>query len=608
MPVNDLTKLNDLIKRADAVSFDVFDTLFLRQLRAPEDAFDLLGQQFGIDDFRARRERAQQQAFRRMQEAGLNEITLEGIYACFEAVGVAPQVLCEAEYRLELQLTVPNPRLVDLFRKVASEKPVVITSDMYLPRAFFDELFRMHDLHPAAVFVSAERNATKRDRGELFDIVARELGLSAGRILHIGDNPISDIVRGDERGFATFHYVDDVTTTKTDGKGLGGSLACGLPRVMSRVPAPGTFEELGFRIGGPAAIGFLDWIGERAKADRIDHVLFVSRDGYVLNQLAGSGEPGALPPFSYFMGSRVAFKTAATNESNFDELVSFMTAGSHGLRPIEVLERVGVVPPSDAVMRDLGFGENDVLDAASEGRIRSLLRACRIDILRVCRRNRRGLYQYLVHHGIRPGMRVAMVDVGWNGTTQEGLVQALGGLMDVQLFGYYFCLNDSTATRSRAKQMHMSALLSADSIDSHRLARVYANRVIVELLFSAQHDAVIGYVPGDDGIATAVEDPGRVAMAGQREVIGEIHDGIYAFVEAYRAARNALRLHSEPVETVSPVVRYADQIDGDTLALLSRLENFDAWGSTRNNAVSMSSYLEQSGAAARISGPRSPQA
>ncbi|RQS54105.1 hydrolase [Burkholderia sp. Bp8986] len=594
LPDLPLTRLQDSIASAEAISFDIFDTLFVRLLRDPEDVFDLLGHRYGIANFRALRQQAQQRAFQRMHEAGDEEITLDGIYACFDAVGVPAATLRDAELDLELTVTVPNPRLIEVFNAAIADKPVVITSDMYLPRAFFDELFRRHGLRPSGVFVSSERNATKRDRGALFDIVARELGVAPARILHIGDNPMSDITRAQERGFSTFHYVDTVVASKVDLSTPLASLGSGLPRVIPDGPPVGTFGDLGLRYGGPGAVGFLDWIVDRSRQDRIDHVLFVSRDGYVLERMARDLNEKVLPPFSYFKGSRVAFATAAANEANFDELTDFFIAGAHGLRPIEVFERIGVTPPADTVMNDIGLGANVVVDDSNLEKVRGLLRACRADILRVCRRNRRGLFQYLVELGIRPHMRVAVVDVGWNGTAQEMLVRALQGLMDIELHGYYFCLNDSEQTRARERTMRMSALLSRTSIDSARLAKVYANRVAVELFFSAPHDAVIGYEPALDGQVGSVEDPGRNPMPRQRDISSEIVAGMLTFSRQFRASRALLGLKEDPLDTVAPLVHYVERLDQASLELLGEVENFDAWASTRNARMRLASYIERS--------------
>ena len=102
------SELLHCIDAAEVVSFDVFDTLFVRPLSDPEDAFDMLGERFGIAGFRRIRCDAQIEAFRQMHLAGRGEITLDDIYACMNGLpaGVSAASLCQAEIELELALTV----------------------------------------------------------------------------------------------------------------------------------------------------------------------------------------------------------------------------------------------------------------------------------------------------------------------------------------------------------------------------------------------------------------------------------------------------------------------------------------------------------------------
>lgn len=583
--------LKQSIARADAVSFDVFDTLFVRPLADPEDLFDIIGKKFGITSFRRLRKEAQVRAFQRMQENGQKEITLDGIYACFDSMSVPTSMLRDAEYQLELALTLPNPDLMDVFKQTIANKPVVITSDMYLPQAFFDDLFRKHGLQPSATFISSERNATKRDTGELFDLVSQELGIDPGRILHIGDNPLSDVERAEQKGLSAYHYVDPTRQQKSSYFPPSASIASSLIRSVSDRPLPGSFTELGFRFGGPAAVGFLDWIARKSTQDKIDIILFISRDGYILERLAHTIPTEILPRFTYFMGSRVAFTLAATDETNFNTQMEFFLAGAHGLQPIEVLERLGVTPPADWVMDDLGLGSGIVISNDNIGRIRDFVWACRKEILQICRRNRRGLLNYLKQVGIETGMRVAIVDVGWNGTTQDAFDLALSKLMQVELFGYYLCLNESDDCSRRRQRLRMDALLSRESIGLERVTAVYTNRVAVELFFSAPHDAVIGYqdfIGKDVGI---IEDPGRIPIDGHARISMEITDGIEQFALTFRNLCKEIGLIADPLATALPVVDFIESIGAETRALLASVENFDAWGSTRNQRVALATYL-----------------
>jgi hypothetical protein len=487
---------------------------------------------------------------------------------------------------------VPNPHLIDVFIELAGRKPVVITSDMYLPERFFEDLFRLHGLPTVPMFISSERNATKRDCGELFDMVVRELGVAPGQLLHIGDNALSDIERARERRLATFHYVNPVSVNDPGTSSPSASIASGLIRIADDAPTSGTLPELGYRFGGPAAVGFLDWIADKARDDKIDLLLFVSRDGYILNQLAGDLPEGRLPRHAYFQGSRVAFSLAATDESNFHSQIDFFLAGSQGLMPIEVLERLGVSPPADEVMEDLGLGADFQIDAANVKEVRRFFNAFGHEVLKICSRNRRGLFQYLRELGVEPGMRIAMVDVGWNGTTQQAFAAALEKLMSVELHGYYLCLNDTPECAQRRTALRMDGLLTAESIGSKRLRNVYANRVAIELLFSAPHDSVIGYVPSLHGDAvTFVQDPGRAPPPDQNSIAGQIVAAAEAFSKRFGALCRSIGHVPNPLQTVLPLVQYAENAAAYRATLKTAAADFDAWASTRNKRKALDTYI-----------------
>jgi predicted HAD superfamily hydrolase len=579
------------VAEARAISFDVFDTLFVRPLQDPEDAFDMLGEKFGIPDFRALRRAAQQRAFVQMAEEGRGEITLDSIYSFLEGLPVQAATLKQAEYDLELALTLPNPEMIGLFRGlVEQQRQVVITSDMYMPSTFFLDLFQRHGVPLVPMFISSDRNATKRDRSELFRIVSEELGIELGSILHIGDNPHSDVARALDCGMKVFHYITTRPSHGTRPSSPSASLASALSKIHETDIEAGSFHELGFSYGGPAAFGFLQWIKQHASADGIDLLLFMSRDGYVLSHLVQQEEPGALPSCTYFEGSRTAFTLAAMNEHNFDAHLDFLLSGSHGLSPFEVFERIGVPAPAEWLLDDLGLGSDVKIQDSIMPQMRMLLHSLRWDILKVCRRNRRGLFHYLRKHQIRPGMRLGLVDIGWSGTTQDAFEKAMSGMIDVSVTGYYFCLINSPERTRRQTYLDMKAMVSEQTVSPELLGRIYANRVAAELLFSAPHDAVIGYDALPDGQVSVVTDRGRGKVTDLQEPAREITRGAEEFSNRFREICRSAGFEPWPLDTAWPFIEFVTNPDRAML-ILGDVQNFDAWASTRNAVMRTRDYL-----------------
>jgi predicted HAD superfamily hydrolase len=587
----ELLDLEQKIAAADAVSFDFFDTLFVRPLLNPEDVFDILGKRFGISDFRNLRRAAQAKAFRRMHRRGLKEITLADIYTCFGQLTVAPAEIMHAEYELELSLAHPNAELIGLFLKtVAAGKMVVLTSDMYLPVEFFNDAFLQHALPLVPMFISASSNATKRDQGDLFDIVAAELKLEHGQILHIGDNLHSDVKQANAKGLTTFHYQEYRSPPPLKHSAPEASLARGLLRKHANEIAPNSYKELGFLYGGPAAVGFLDWITVQARRDNIDRVLFVARDGYVLERIAKSRTDHQLPPFHYFLGSRVAFSLAAMTEANFSEFLPFLVSGSEGLSPYELLERIGVSPPANEVMAGLGLGADNLITHSQLGTVEKFLYAYKWEILKVCRTNRRALFAYLKALGIQPGNRVALVDVGWRGGTQDAFELAVQHLMDIKVFGYYFCLADTPESLARQKTRRMSALITSSSIPSRLIARIYENRAAVEMFFSAPHKSVIGLVSSSNGGIVTTEDARNMGEDNLAQICADLVAGMESFSCSYEKLRDQLRLPTSPLDIVMPLVEFITKEDSNTHELLDSIENFDGWSFTENRNAFLKDY------------------
>lgn len=566
------------LEASRVVSFDVFDTLFVRLVAAPEDVFDLVGARHGIAEFRRHRAEAQTQAFVRMHERGRHEIDLDGIYECLPDLGVPADVLKRSEWEIELAVLRVNPQVravLDWARERG--KPCVLNSDMYLPRAFFDELCAREKVEVDAVFVSSERQATKRDHGALFALVAQEMGAAPSDILHVGDNPLSDIERGREMGFATAHYLADIGP-RSPAPDIAHSLATGVSRYQTYLTGRSPWWHQGYAAGAPATLALLDWLKVRTKADGIDLLLFLSRDGFTLHALW----PQDGLPSRYFTCSRVLLVLAAMNDRSFEANLPFLLSGAEGLCLSDILARIGLDVPDEAFLNDLSLSAGMVFTRDRRVLFESLLRVLRGRILQVCIACRRGLHAYCHQVGIRDGMRLGIVDVGWKGSTQAAFVDVVGSLFDVSVKGYYLCLHKD-AHRERPG-LEMEAMISERTHAAEAIAGLYANRVVAELFFSAPHGSVVGARLEPDGTVAFVEDPGRGADPRLPAIAEEVDAGIREGVAEIRTLLAGLpeglpkELSSEAL--IAPLLRLARAPSADEARVIGSIYNFDSWGSS----------------------------
>lgn len=253
----------------------------------------------------------------------------------------------------------------------------------------------------------------------------------------------------------------------------------------------GGAEQLGRLYAGPGALGFLDWIANEAQEDAIDHLLFLSPNTSIPELLSTQA---FLPArCSCLQGSLSSFMLAAIDEGNFLEHLEYFMAESEGMTPAALLKRIGVTPPASFVLDDLELGADAIIDTKNKRRVAGLLRAMRADILRICYRTKRGLLRHLVELGVRPDMRVALVDIGWNGAVQAVFEHAVRQLLDLDVFGYYFCLDETPDCRLRRTHRKMKSLIGTNTIEPDLLEHFIANRSVAEFLFSAPDGPTIVY-------------------------------------------------------------------------------------------------------------------
>lgn len=586
-----IMELKKSIAQVNVVSFDFFDTLFVRPLCHAEDVFDILGKKFNIENFREIRRESQAKAFRNMHDKQRKEITLADIYQCFPSSTVSSEELMRAEYDLELRLVVPNPELIEIFNDaVDSGKKVVVTSDMYLTEDFFINAFDRNNLKQVPMFISASKNSTKRDNGELFDILSEELGVPHESILHIGDNEHADVKQALAKNLQAFHYRQDRVFCKPKNYSPEASIASGLIQTTSDKIPVGSAREYGFRYAGPAAFGFLKWIENQSRKDEIDHILFMSRDGFLLSRIV-SGEGGSsLPVSNYFLGSRIAFTLAAITESNFTSYLPFLMSGSDGLSPFELLERIGVAAPSAELMESFGLSDQSIITLAETHDLQRFLYAYRWEILKVCKRNRQALFNYMLELGIDDGKKIAIVDVGWSGSTQEAFELAVKDFMKLDIYGYYFCLADTPECLHRRTKQRMSALVSAASIGVEAVNEIYKNRVTIETFFTAPHHTVIGLMNSPEGVV-AIEDSGRGADKEALDRSEEIVQGGEDFYIYYDRLIAEIGFPLDYLSIANLIVEFSVGKSWRQSELFSGIHNFDTWASTKNKKVNLSDYV-----------------
>ena len=248
-----LALLMSLVERddVDVLSLDVFDTLLLRRVARPVDAFVVLGARLdalgtlprgvSAETFARLRRDAELQARKHAADAGRGpEIALREIVAQLppSLTRVEPS-LEEHELRVEHTLTFPDPAILALVRHAhAHGTRVVLVSDTYFSAAQIDYLLAgcLRDV-PLTIFTSSDFGTGKGDA--LFEVVLDALDVEGARVVHAGDNDAADVDRPTQLGLQAVH----LTREDPELERLLRAEGFVLDEALDDVVAPRTFDR-----------------------------------------------------------------------------------------------------------------------------------------------------------------------------------------------------------------------------------------------------------------------------------------------------------------------------------------------------------------------------
>ena len=408
----------------DVVTFDVFDTLLLRPLARPEDAFYLLGARLGYPDLRRLRIQAEEEARRRKElAAGSREVTLEEIWAVLAPeTGLSPEEGMAAERRLEFDLCRANPYFLPVVAALRRQgKTLAVLSDMYLEEetvaALLDRCgFGTFD----ACLVSGERGSSKSGGG-LYRLAQKLLG--PGRACaHVGDDPWADQRQAEAAGWAAFPYRNvhraGAPYRAEDMSPIVGSLNRGLVnmRLHNGAELHSRAWEYGYVYGGLFAVGYCRFVERLRRELGADRLLFLSRDGAVLLRVYQRLYPAEGERAVYARWSRLAAAKITADRFRGEYFRWFLThKAGQGFSLRQVLESMELTPLLPGLCGALGAGPGTELTHKNAPLVKSYLVERWDQVLACCEgcRQAGGAYYRTLLAGCQKALAV---DIGWAGS------------------------------------------------------------------------------------------------------------------------------------------------------------------------------------------------
>ena len=282
----------EYLKKYDVISFDIFDTLILRKFGRPEDVFYLVQQKLDYPNFKKMRQEAEADARNDgLKKKGHAEITCYEIWERLEKIsGIDKNIGIQAEWEAELKSCYANPYFVELIKVLKKRgKRLVVCSDMYWGCDKIKELllgcgFPEFDDY----FISSDYGCSK-GTGELYDVLKEKCGKNNSYV-HIGDNKYSDVKQAKKKNIVAIHYhnvheIGEEYRAK-DMSPLMNSIYLGIVNchIHNGLRERKLAYEFGYIYGGLFVTGYCQFIHKYVKNNQIEKILFLSRDGDVLNK------------------------------------------------------------------------------------------------------------------------------------------------------------------------------------------------------------------------------------------------------------------------------------------------------------------------------------
>lgn len=503
------------------LSLDCFDTLVWREVMAPTDVFYRLSEcpTFRRLGLTARSRISGESASRsaRALRDGKHEVSLAEIYrhTAPEATDEEIDRLVADELRLEKEICFGfAPMLALVKRAKAAGKRVIIVSDTY-----FDES-QLRELIAAAlgvvsleglidrVFCSSRFGVSKFNG--LFAEVIRELETDPENILHIGDNLAADVAGALKSGVRGVHLSAFSEPIEEIVRLHAAAANILVPQIRDQRPLPSlcnalwaeranqldAAQRIGHTMLGPVILGFMRWVADQAvdalQRGRRPHLVFLLRDGWfphrVYERLIAADRRLAEIPHSEAEISRFSgYAASFTDLEQINEYLSFIGTSDR----YDALAKQLLLPSktAGALIREAKAKANGWRTFVKRIREQQTLR----QIVACSAAYRRRMMNYLVKTvGIERGETVIFVDLGYAGTVQSKVQQAMEQDLGVEVRGAYLLLRDVHTARS-----HKRGWLDRSSMDARSVQSLVNHIAMLEQLCTCDLQSVVDYT--DDG-------------------------------------------------------------------------------------------------------------
>lgn len=516
------------------ITFDVYDTLVCRVIYKDRDLWQLVDREYQKRNhvkpigFYKKRETADHKA---RKTYPYREVTLDEIYEVFaDLYGQELADACKAlEIELEINLTFPNDEVIEAYQYALKQnKKVYIISDMYLTDTIIGQVLEHNKITGYdKLFVSCIYRKTKHEGGALFSTVLEEIQAEAKNVLHIGNDAKADIQQSKAVGLDAYlikppsckSYVNE-SKAKSD---LDYSLLYGFIKKHNSPQTPDSLAyRLGFDVFGPIVKGFMEWIKVHKDNYNLDAILFLARDGYVLQEI--SDQEGELTSFYSYLSRRSVVIPMIQYRQSLEDILRLYKSWQSNIKLNTLFNRLGI--PYDAeVVRSVGLSENSTFtrdELPQDERIQALYSQVRAKVYYNSQEQGQLLSDYLKQY--KDYGRIGIVDLG-AGTIVSAL-QQYSTIKNYNIDWIPLYLQNSLEPTDSYINISQNYELQT----ALRLGYMF-----LEVFFTAPHGTTLGYEYNENCEAIPLLEDYEYSSIPEeyKNRLAELHQGAMDFYQSY---------------------------------------------------------------------------
>lgn len=447
--IEEISNIKKAIQDSDIVSFDIFDTLLLRNVLNPTDIFKIVEIEYynkysKTIDFYNKRIKAECLARKNTE---FEDITFEDIYSNIDMYfgKEISAKLKNIEIAIEKRFIISNKHISNLFKIAKREqKKILLISDMYLSKQVIEEILEKNGYFGYDdIYVSSEIKKSKAT-GSIYLYIKHDYNINSEKWLHIGDNYQSDYKNALKYGIKAIYYQrlnerEVPIKIHNLSESIVRSIQINTKYCAEKVEY---WYSFGIMYVFPIYFGLMIHLIKNLKGK--DNIYFLSRDGYMPYQIYNKLKPyyTDIPEAKYIYASRRAYIYPTLIEDKF-KAIDFFTiynkSFNQNLTLKDILNNleVQIDECNEVLSKYDSFNIEQSINDSNVKIVKSILSDLWNQIEKKLKEEKNALESYFIQEGLYNYDSINIFDIGWAGSSQK----ALSEFLNKDVYGYYLGTN-----------------------------------------------------------------------------------------------------------------------------------------------------------------------